>query len=116
MASNFAFIPMGLTAQITVGAGLGTTTVWLEKFGGGSGTLTVTNGNYPPSGFRIACVGTVPVFINFCPSGQANTAAVGTAMPLFPNTIETFCTRGQNSIAHISAGTATLYVTPGEGL
>lgn len=107
---------MGLTVPITVGAGLGTTTVWLAKYGGGTGTLSVAGGNYPPSGFRFANVGTVPVWIQFGPAGQANTAAVGTAMPVMPNTVESFNTRGQNSIAHISEGTATVYVTPGEGL
>lgn len=107
---------MGLTSQVTVVATLGTGTFWIAKSGGATGTLQTTGGQYIPSGFRIANVGTVAVFIQFGPAGQESTVALGTGMPLFPNTVETFCTKGQNAMAHISAGTATLYVTPGEGL
>jgi hypothetical protein len=116
MASNFAFAPMGLTSPITVGATPATSTFWLVNTGGGTGTLTLVNGAYPPSGLRIANVSTVVVFLSFAPASQPNTAAIATGLPFFPNTVETFCTRGQNSLGYISAGTATLYVTPGEGL
>lgn len=116
MAANFPFIPMGLTAPITVGASLSTATVWISKYGGATGTVTVAAGNYAPAGFRVANVGTVPAWITFSTPGQPNTAAVGTSMPVFPNTVETFCIRGQNSVAHISEGTVTLFITPGEGL
>lgn len=110
MASNFAFVPQGATTTITATAGTATVTI--------SGGPGITTGTYPPNGARIACIGTVAVFVQFgvgtATSGP--TVALATGMPILANTIETFQFKGQNAMAFTSVGTATMYITPGEGL
>jgi hypothetical protein len=109
MASNFAFAPMSQTSVFTVTPTPITATFWLAG-------ITLTSGNMAPSGIRIGNVGTVVAFIQFGVPNQAITVSVGISMPSFPNTVETFATKGQNAIGMVSSGTATVYITPGEGL
>ena len=108
MAGNFAFYPVGITTNITATTGTSTVTVTANP------SPSITTGNYQPNGMRLANLGTVAVFVQF--GVTAPTVAVGTGMPIFGNTVETFQFRGQNAFAFTSAGTTTLYITPGEGL
>ena len=107
MASNFAFCPFGVTSNVTATTALATVTVT------GSGP-SLTAGKFLPDGMRLANLGTVAVFIQL--GVTAPTVALTTGIPVFGNTVETFQFKGQNAIAFTSAGTTTLYITPGEGL
>ena len=108
MASNFAFVPMGLTSNVTATAGTSTVTLSMNP------SISTSSSKYYPDGVRLANPGTVAVFVQFAPA----TATVGlsTGMPLFGNTVETFQLKGQLSMAFTSVGTATVYITLGEGL
>src|SRR5438046_1786691 len=102
MASNFSFFPMSLTTRITAGPTSATGTFWLVNYAGGSSTLAITGGSYPPNGFRIVNFSPNVAYLTFCPSGQTASVAVTTGMPLLPQTVETFRVAGQNVIAYIT--------------
>lgn len=113
MASNFSFQPYGLSQQVTVIATAGTVNLNVVQIGGT--TLAVSAGNYNPSQVRIANKGTVSVFVQFG-AGSTVTVAAASGLELLANTVEVFSVKGQPVMAHISAGTATLCLTPGEGM
>jgi len=95
-----AFQPGGATVTLSV---TGTTArVQVQPAGTGSPNVRVYN------------AGTVAVFLS-C-GDVAVTAAVATAMPVAPGSVEIIhC--GQTYVAGISAGTAaTVYLTPGSGI
>jgi hypothetical protein len=66
--------------------------------------------------YRMYNAGAVPVFFNFGESGS--TASVATATPIAPGAVEVFSPpSGSTHVAAIVAsGSATLYVTAGEGV
>ena len=107
MASNFAFVPQGVTTNVT--AVVATNTITLTGTG-----PSITTGTFLPDGVRLANPGTAVAFVQF--GVTAPTVAVGTGMPIFGNTVETFQLKGQKAMAFISVGTVTLYLTQGEGL
>ena len=116
MASNFAFYPQGGTVHTISDATTKTLTLSLAQMGG-TGTMTVTGGNYQVSGVRIANTGTSHAFIMFtAPTGGAvlNTT---NGFPVLANTVETFRTQGLPVLQHLAAaGSTTLWITSGEGL
>lgn len=112
MASNFSFQASGLSSRITVGAAAGTVSLVIIRSGGQ--TLALSAGNYTPSGVRIANNSPVSVFLQF--GDSTVTVGVNTGVEILPNSVETFKVVGMPFIAHISAGTATIGLTPGEGV
>lgn len=112
MASNFAFGCYGLSQRVTVVATAGTISLTVAKVGGG--TVAVAAGNYPPSGVRIANPSPISVFLQF--GDSTATVGLNTGMEILPNSVETFKCVGTPFIAHISGGTATIGISPGEGL
>lgn len=112
MASNFAFGCYGLSQRVTVIATAGTVSMTVAKVGGG--TVSLTAGNYAPSGVRIANPSPISVFIQF--GDSTVTVGVNTGMEILPNSVETFKVIGMPFMAHISGATATIGLSPGEGL
>lgn len=112
MASNFSFQPSGLSQRVTIVASAGTVSLTIIRSGGQ--TLALSAGNYNPSGVRIANNSPIPVFIQF--GDSTVTVGVNTGMELLPNSVETFKVVGMPFMAHISGGTATIGLTPGEGV
>lgn len=112
MASNFSFQAFGLSQRVTIIATAGTISMSVIRSGGN--TLAVSAGNYPPSVVRISNNSPVSAFIQF--GDSTVTVGVNTGMEILPNTIETFKVVGTPFMAHISAGTLTIGLTPGEGL
>lgn len=112
MASNFSFQAFGLSQRVTVIASAGTISMSVVRSGGT--TLAVKAGNYPPSVVRVANNNGVSVFLQF--GDSTVTVGVNTGIEILPFTVETFKVVGSPFMAHISAGTATIGLTPGEGL
>jgi hypothetical protein len=112
MASNFAFGAFGLSQRVTVVATAGTVSMSVIRSGGT--TLAVSAGNYAPSGVRVSNNSPITVFLQF--GDSTVTVGVNTGMEILPNSVETFKTVGMPFFAHICSGTATIGVTPGEGL
>lgn len=112
MASNFAFGCYGLSERVTVVASAGTVSMTVRKVGGG--TVAVTNGNYPPSGVRIANPSPISVFLQF--GDSTATVGLNTGMEILPNSVETFKCVGTPFLVHICGATATIGISPGEGL
>lgn len=117
MASNFAFLPYGLSQAITVGAAV---TVSLAVVGLGGVTASVGGANrYQAPAVRIVNDGTAAVFLQFGPAPASTvTVSTGTGMKMQANTVDTFSIRGLPILvaACASTFTVTLCVTPGEGL
>jgi hypothetical protein len=90
----------------------GQATVTLSATGTTSAVQIQTGASNP--NMRVYNAGTVAVFLN-C-GGSAVTAAVASAMPIAPGTVEVIgC--AQTHVAGITGGTAaTVYLTPGSGL
>lgn len=89
------FTPFGATVNLAVT--------------GTAQSLTVP-GN--PSTLRVANVGAQVIFVRL----DGVTATLAAGLPILPNTVETFDSRGASSISAIAGGTgSTLYVTPGAG-
>ena len=107
MASNFAFVPQGLSTSVTAVAATNTITLT------GTGP-SITTGTFLPDGVRIANPGTSIVFIQF--GVTAPTVGAATGMQIFGNTVETFQLKGQKALAYYSPTTSTLSITQGEGL
>jgi hypothetical protein len=80
----------------------------------GSSTAVQVQTGASNSNLRVYNSGTVAVFLN-C-GGSAVTAAVASAMPIAPGTVEVIgC--AQTHVAGITGGTAAaVYLTPGSGL
>lgn len=102
---NKMFRPISSTVNIAAG----TTT----------GNVAITSSGTPSpatSEVRFYNSGTVPVFVNFGGSGVTATLAAG--MPIAPGATEAFgMEASQTHVAAITAsGTATLYITTGDGL
>lgn len=117
MASNFAFMPFGISQYATVG-GAAPATVSLVVING-TRTASVTNGNYQPSSVRIANDGTCAVFINFyATTGTGATVTVTNGMKVLASTVEVFGCRGQPVLAMAcqTTLTTTICLTPGEGM
>lgn len=111
MASNFAFSPMGLSRQITVGGAAPTTVSFnLVQLGGVTTSIV-------PSSLRIAHEGTAACFIQFGPAVGV-TVSVNTGMKMLANTVEVYGIRGQPFMAAVCASTftVTLCATVGEGM
>ena len=90
----------------------GQATVTMSATGSSTAVQIQTGASNP--NLRIYNAGTVAVFVN-C-GGATITAAVATAMPIAPGTVEVIgC--AQTHVAGITGGTAaTVYLTPGSGL
>jgi len=90
----------------------GSATVTLSATGSSTAVQIQTGASNP--NLRVYNSGTVAVFIA-C-GGAAVTAAVASAMPIAPGTVEVLgC--AQTHVAGITVGTAaTVYLTPGSGL
>lgn len=112
MASNFSFQAFGLSQRVTVVATAGTISMSVVRSGGT--TLAVSAGNYAPSVVRIANNNPVSVFLQF--GDSTVTVGLASGMEILPNCVETFKVVGQPFLAFISGGTATIGLTPGEGL
>lgn len=112
MASNFAFQAFGLSSRVTVVASAGTVSFTVIRSGGT--TLAVSTGTYPPSTVRVANNNPISVFVQF--GDSTVTVGLATGLELLPFTVETFKVVGMPFMAHISGGTATLGITPGEGV
>ena len=112
MAANFSFQAFGLSQRVTVIASAGTISMAVIRSGGQ--TLAVSAGNYAPSVVRVANNNPVSVFLQF--GDSTVTVGLNTGMEILPNSVETFKVVGQPFMAHISGGTATIGLTPGEGL
>lgn len=91
----------------------------------GTDTLAVTTssdrtrfhdaGTGKPGSVRLYNAGSATVFCEF--GGSEVVAAVASGFPLPAGGVETFNPQGGSYLAAITAsGTATLYVTPGEGM
>jgi len=80
----------------------------------GSSTAVQIQAGSTNANVRVYNAGTVPVFLS-C-GGSGITAAVASAMPIAPGTVEVLgC--AQSYVAGITGGTAaTVYLTPGSGL
>lgn len=119
MASNFAFLPYGLSQRVTVG-GAAPATISLSVVGLGGVTATVASANrYQAPSVRIVNVGTASVFLQFGPAPAATvTVGVNTGLEMLANSVEVFSIRGMPILAAACAGTTTvtLGVTAGEGL
>lgn len=63
---------------------------------------------------RVTNTGTVTVFVEFGQSGV--TASTSTSMPVLANEVEIFSVGNAQYVAAISASSATVYFTPGEGM
>lgn len=112
MASNFAFQVFGLSQRVTVIASQGTVSFTVIRSGGQ--TLAVSGGNYQPSVVRISNNTLVSAFLQF--GDKTVTVGVNTGIELLPGSVETFKVVGMPFMAHISAGTLTIGITPGEGV
>jgi hypothetical protein len=111
------FLPFLLLLSLPVGAQTafqpGGPTVTLAVTGASARVQVQPAGTGSPN-IRVYNAGTVAVFLS-C-GDVAITAAVASAMPVAPGSVEIIhC--GQTYVAGISAGTAaTVYLTPGSGL
>jgi len=116
VSSTFAFSPYGLSQPVTVVPTAGTLTLFLNLHGG-TGTLSVTNAAFPPSGLRIANMGAATGFVLFTSPGSTQTIAQTIGMFIGASAIEKFRIQGMNRMLFMSAGgTTTFQITPGEGL
>jgi hypothetical protein len=116
MASNFAFYPQGGTVHLISDATTRTLTLTLAQ-SGGTGTMSLTGGNYGVSGVRIANTGTTHAFIMFTPATGGAVLNTTNGFPVLSNTIETFRTQGLPVLQTLAAtGSTTLWITSGEGL
>lgn len=113
MASNFAFQAFGLSQRVTVIASAAGTVSFTVIRSGGQ-TLALAIGNYAPSVVRISNGSPVSAFVQF--GDSTVTVGVNTGIEILPNSVETFKVVGMPFMAHISAGTLTLGITPGEGV
>lgn len=118
MSSNFSFAPMGLSQQVTVVATAGTVTFSIVQLGGATATLSSTGTPFRPKAVRVINLGTVPAFIQFGVTAPTVSLATGMAVTAAANYYgeDIFVLNGAAAMAHISAGTTTLNITPGEGL
>ena len=115
MASNFSFQSFGLSQRITVLASAGTISMTVVRSGGTTLSVSsVSNAQYPPSVIRVSNNNPVSVFLQ--PGDSTVTVGVNTGMEILPNSVETFKVVGTPFLAYISNGTATIGITPGEGL
>ena len=96
------FTPNGATVTLSV-----TNSTASSAIGSDTGTSTRT--------IRIAAPSS-NAQIAFVAFGDSTITSTTARMPILPGTVETFYTGTMTHVAHITAsGTATLYVTPGEG-
>jgi len=118
MASNFPFMPMGLSQAMTVGGAAPATISLVVQAVGGTSTLAVTSGNYVPKQVRISNDGTAAAFINFGASAATVSVTTANGMRVRSGADYVFTTGGLPFIAATCAGTntVTLIVTPGEGM
>ena len=102
---NKMFRPVGATVNIVAA----TTTANVQRTGSGAPSPVAVE-------VRFYNAGVVPVFVNFGGSGVTATLAAG--MPIAPGATEAFGLEpSQTHVAAITAsGTATLYITTGDGL
>ena len=112
MAANFAFQPFGLSQRVTVIASQGTVSFSIVRSGGQ--TYSLTSGNYNPTVVRLSNNSPVSAFLQF--GDSTVTVGVNTGIELLPGSVETFKVVGMPFMAHISAGTLTIGITPGEGI
>lgn len=98
---QYNFTPQGDTVAVTVTA---------EP---DPANVQVADGSYVFDALRIANVGDEIAFVRW---GGEGVEASDTAVPILPNTVESFCVAGSAAmwVAAIGAG-STLYVTPGSG-
>lgn len=110
MASNFAFQPMGMSRQFTIGTTPTTVSFNIVQLGG-------TTFAVPPPGVRLVNEGTASVYLQFAPNITA-TVGLTTGMKMLGNSVETFSMKGQSFMAAMCASTftVTLTATPGEGM
>ena len=104
------FSPSGNAVTVSLSAGISTSAIQFKAPGTSIATLRRV---------RVFNGGTVPAFVEF--GGSAVTASVpsgstGGGVPVAPGSIEMFTAAGADYVAAItSSGSATLYLTPGEG-
>ncbi len=121
MASNFAFMPMGLSQTMTVG-GAASATISLVVVGVGQ-TVTTSIGttsttNIVPTCVRISNDGTASAFINFGTSAGTVSVSISNGMRIRNASDGVFRTGNQAFLAAVCASTftTTLVITPGEGM
>jgi hypothetical protein len=118
MSSNFAFIPMGLSRAVTVGAAAPATISLSLQSIGATGVMALTSGNYIPRTVRISNPGTAGAFINFGATAAAVSTGVTIGMLVRNGSDLVTGTGGLPFMAAVcgSTFTVTLSVTPGEGM
>lgn len=122
MASNFAFLPMGLSQAVTVGGGAPATISLVVQGVGNTNTLQITNAtatvNYVPKCVRVSNDGTASAFINFGASAGTVSVSTSNGIRVRNGTDPIFQTGGLPIVAATCAGTftTTLIITPGEGI
>lgn len=100
--TNFPFEPSGNTVSMSASAATANASLGAWPYSGG-GNVRVTN-----SSNNLA-------FIAFATSAAGAVSAT-TGMPILPNSVELFTVgRDQVYAVGVSAATATLYFTPGQG-
>ena len=118
MASNFAFLPYGLSSRATIGST--PSTISFAVVGLGSITATVAGANrYQPPGVRLVNSGTASLFVQFGPAPASTvTVCTSTGLEMLPNSVEVFSVRGHQFLAAVCASTftVTLGMTYGEGM
>jgi len=113
MSGSFAFYPYGLSKLVTVVASAGT--VALDVLANDGTTTTISGTNlYRASSWRIANLGAANIFVSL--GDTTETVALTTGMCVRGNTDIVIGTRGAKKLVHISAGTSTINITPGEGI
>ena len=122
MASNFNFLPMGLSQSMTVGGAAPATISLVVQAVGQTVTLQLQGAtatvNYIPKSVRISNDGTASVFVNF--GTTAGTVSVSTTNGLkIRNASDVILQTGGCAFiaaAAASTFTTTLSITPGEGM
>lgn len=121
MASNFAFLPMGLSQSMTVGGATPATISLVLQGVGQTVTQQIgssTAANYVPTAVRISNDGTAAAFINFGPTAAAVSTNATIGMKVRNGSDVVVRTGSLAFLAAVCASTftVTLSVTPGEGM